>query len=1005
MTMQKREKLKKTGVWLGIISIALMIVLVFMQQQLTGTPWIKEIALEATSSIVTDTQGDYLVIDQGSSRVSSITKDGEWLFSMNAGNTISKSFQNALAVYQDESGEIFIRDVVWKSNGMEIDSERILQYNSVGKFEKIAYEMQYPSNENSDKEGVYKPRIYGPFVYQNAFYVLEVKNNAILVKNMQDDKTVRTVYYASSGKVISDLEMGTDGLLYFVDKRGFILHETGTGIMETVYQGYGEIGIDCSLPWDFSINQSGDSVFTDLGKRTVEAVQADGSISECIGLGEVSGAPLDAFGDNPIYYRVNLGHDGQIGIAYDDSIFVKSKDGTVLLNSSLIPIAKSAITWRWTLFCLLVLAIVLAVTSIVCLTLVLLHGVEISTGTKIACIVLFSMLAASAIVASISFKTTNQQYIEMVFDRMLIAAQDVSEVVDTTALESIDSPDDYYNTEYMTLKRSLESVINKKYSWNRDIYCNIYRYKDSVLYAPIYLDQSVGAFYPLPIYDQLDALESGKIQKFYMTQTSSGMWMYVYVPLYNAAQEIIGIIDVGMDMNSYVRQTRTMYIHVMFSVLAACIIMQMLIIQATAFYEFYRKRKRIRAQNGGTLGKEPIGFLQPIVFTVFFAFNLPTAFLPNYSTDFYVSLWGLPKEFVVALPISMNLLATAVSSLVSSFVIERIGSRKVGVFGTLLTAVAYIGVAFADHYLSFLVAMLLAGAGLGTVLNAVNSYIAMQNDESERAAGFTMYNAAFFGGFNCGTVVGALLASTMGMRVVFIAVSLCMAIPLVLILKFMYGEKAAESVQVHTQEASSVSVLRFLFNPKILLFLVFGYIPYMIAGHFLYYFLPIFGVTIGLTETSISQLMLVNGVCVLMLTWISNELFIKRLKLRVSVICALLILAMAFLVFAFMQSVIGIILTIILISLANSFGASAMSLYFSEQKLTRSYGNGKAMGIFSLFENIGDTAGPFVFSFILAGSLMGGFRMLAIAYGVAAVIFLLSSVGRKKTLSDTSEEQ
>ncbi len=1001
--MQKREKLKKIGIWLGSISIILMLVLFLMQQQLTGTPWVKEIALEATSNIVTDMQGDYLVIDQGSSRVSSISKDGEWLFSMHAGNNSSKSFQNALGVYRNQDGEIFIRDVVWKSNGMDVDSERILQYSAVGKFEKIVYSVAYPSNENTDKEGVYKPRIYGPFYYQDTFYVLEVKNNAILLKNMQDDTTVRTVYYASCGKVISDLEMGTDGLLYFVDKRGMVLHETGTGILETVYQGYGDIGADCSLAWDFSINQSGECVFTDLGKRTIEELHADGSISERVGVGEVWGASLEAFGDNPIYYRVHLGNDGQISIAYDDSIFVKAADDTVLLNNSLIPIAKSAITWRWTLFCILVLAIVFAVAAIICLTIVLLHGVEISAGTKIACIVLFSMLAASAIVASISFKTTNQQYIEMVFDRMLIAAQDVSEVIDTTALESIDSPDDYYNTDYMTLKRSLESVVNKKYSWNRDIYCNIYRYKDSVLYAPIYLDQSVGAFYPLPIYDQIDALESGTIQKFYMTQTSSGMWMYVYVPLYNAAQEIIGIIDVGMDMNSYVRQTRTMYVHVMFSVLAACIIMQMLIIQATAFYEFYRKRKRLIAQNGGKLEKEPIGFLQPIVFVVFFAFNLPTAFLPNYSTDFYVSLWGLPKEFVVALPISLNLLATAVSSLASSFVIERIGSRKVGVFGTLLTAVAYIGVAFAEQYISFLAAMLLAGAGLGTVLNAVNSYIAMQKDETERAAGFTMYNAAFFGGFNCGTVVGALLASTLGMRVVFLTVALCMAIPLLLILKFMHIDSSTNS-QTHEKELSSVSVLRFLFNPKILLFLVFGYIPYMIAGHFLYYFLPIFGISIGLTETIISQLMLVNGVCVLMLTWLSNEVFIKRLKLRTSVICALLILALAFLVFAYLQSVVGVIITIVFISLANSFGASAMSLYFSEQKLTQSYGNGKAMGIFSLFENIGDTAGPFVFSFILAGSLMGGFQVLAMAYGVAAAIFLLSSVGRKRKTQDQSSE-
>lgn len=996
--LQNKTKIKRIGLITGVLFLGLLGIIIFFQGQLTLTPWEKHIGLETPSNIVTDADGNYLVIDKGSSRVSCISRDGNWLFSIESGRNENKTFQNALGVNRAVDGKLYIRDVVWKSNGMDVKSERILRYSASGAFEQIVYNVDYTKMD----EGVYKPCVYGPFFQEDTTYVILVEENAILFKNISDDTLIRQVDYKNAGKLISDFEVDANGNLYFVDKRGLILCESETGELKTLYQGYGKIGAECSLPWDLSVNQNGDCVFTDLGKRTVERLEKDGSISNCISRGEVLDTQTEQFGDNPILYQVNLGEDGQIAVPYNESVFVV-QDGTVLLNSDQIPIDEGTVVKHWALFVVFILAVLLGVTALVCLTVSLISLIQISTGSKIACIVLFSMVAAGTIVATVSFQTTNKQYIDMAFNRMLIAAQDVTEVVDVDALEQIDSPDDYFNDDYLRLKDSLESVVNKKYAWNRDIYCNIYRYQDSVLYAPIYLDQSVGAFYPLPAYDEIEVIETGEIKQFYMSQTSSGMWMYVYVPLYNDAEEIVGLVDVGMDMNSYVKQTQSMYIHIAFSVLAACVIMQMLILQGISYYEFHLKRKKLRLENGGVLEREPIGFLQPIVFTVFFAFNLPTAFLPNYCNHFYIPMMGLPKEFMIALPISLNLFMTAISSLASSFFIERIGPRKVGIFGSILTAISYLGVAASNHYFWFTLTMAFTGIGLGTVLNSVNSYIAMQRDENEKASGFTIYNTAFFAGINCGTVIGAFLASSMGYRMVFVLVAVCMLLPMLLIWKYMFNTHLCRT-SVHEEEHSAVSLPRFVFNPKILLFLVFAYVPYMLAGHFLYYFLPIFGITLGLSETTIGQLFLVNGIGVLLLTWISNELFIKRLKLRLSVMSALLIFAVAFFLFSYMRSISGVVITILLLSVANSFGASAMSLYFSEQNITRRYGSGKAMGIFSLFENIGDTAGPFVFSFVLAGSLFRGFQMLAFSYGIAAILFILSSFARRQRSKQATTE-
>ena len=430
---------------------------------------------------------------------------------------------------------------------------------------------------------------------------------------------------------------------------------------------------------------------------------------------------------------------------------------------------------------------------------------------------------------------------------------------------------------------------------------------------------------------------------------------------------------------------RQLYITVILSVLSACAVVQLLVIQALGVVEFRRARRAQPSARPGEVGREPISFLRPVVFLLFFAFNLPTAFLPNYCAGFGADLFGLPPALLTALPVSLNLLATACGSFGSGLVMDRFGPRAVGVFGGGLAAAAYLGIAWVGDYLPFTACMALAGLGLGAALNAVNACIA-QRDGEERAEGFSVYNSAYFSGVNCGAVVGALLASVLGERAVFGAVGLCLCLPAALMGRWMRGERSRRDPVVQT---GGMGLARFLFQPRILLLLVLGYVPYVVAGHFLFYFLPIFGQRLGMSGTAVSQLFLVNGVCVLLFTRLAAEVFLKRMDHGWAARWALLLLGAGFLLFSWMQSIAGVLLSVVVLSLANSFGHSAMNLCFSEEALRRGFGGGRAMGAFSLFENLGETAGPVVFGFLLAGDVAGGFRVLALVYGACAALFFL----------------
>lgn len=968
----------------GLIALGVLLLtlgaLYLLRGGLTLVPWERSVTLEAPSAITATPDGGFLVIDIGSRRVLRLDADGQCSDVLTATTDEVSSFQFVQAAVARLEGGFYLRDLVWQENGMDVAQERIFFCNESGSGLRTVYTIDAVARG----EIYHKPRLWGPFYRDGAPCFAELRGDTITLRRLPDGNEMRVLQYPNAETAISDCTMDNVGRLYLVDKRGAILKEEENGAFTTLYQGGGEIGPNCSVPWGIAVSSRGTVVFSDLGSRSIQRV-ADGRALTLLKAGEVTGAPTEV-ADAPILYQVDVAEDGRICLAYGGSIYVRAEDGTVVLNTDKLVLTDRLVVVGWLAFLILDAALIAAVAAVICLSICALRAFRPGLSTKVGALVMCSMLIAMAIVFAVAFRTTEDRYVEEIFSRMLSTAQGAGRQLDLEALEAIQSPQDYGTPAYERLRASLERAVDRDYEWNRQLYCNVYIYRAGILFSPIYLDQTTGAFYPLEDEGQREVMETGEAKRFYMTQTSSGTWMYIFSPLYGRDGNAVGVLDVGIDMNAYQKQMIELYLKVIFSVLAACAVVQLLVIQVMGVVEFFRAR-RARVHEAGKPAQEPIGFIRPIVFLIFFAFNLPTAFLPNFCTQFNGALLGLPQEFLRALPVSLNLLATACGSFGSGLALERFEPRRVGTFGGAMAAAAYLGIALAQEYVLFTLCMALAGAGLGAALNALNACIAMREGGEERTEGFAIYNSAYFSGVNSGAVVGALLAAAVGERVVFALVGLCLVVPAALLWRWMHDERPRHTEE---QEEGGVGLVQFLTNFRMLVFLLLGYLPYMVAGHFLFYFLPVFGGTIGLDSTAISQLFLVNGICVLVTARFTSELFINRMDHAAAARCALVLVGGAFLIFSFVPNTAGAVLAVIVLSLADSFGRSAMNLCFSEQKISRRYGSGRAMGVFSLFENVGETAGPVVFGFLLAGDPGTGFRLLSSVYGVCATVLLLT---------------
>ena len=186
-----------------------------------------------------------------------------------------------------------------------------------------------------------------------------------------------------------------------------------------------------------------------------------------------------------------------------------------------------------------------------------------------------------------------------------------------------------------------------------------------------------------------------------------------------------------------------------------------------------------------------------------------------------------------------------------------------------------------------------------------------------------------------------------------------------------------------------ISIVRFLFKKELIIFFACAMIPYLFCGYFLNYFLPLFAESQGMAETAIGQLFLINGICVIYLGPSLTSMLTGRLKLKYTVILAgAIYIATLFLFFLFTGNGM-VVASAFLFGIADSFGFSALSIYFSSLDTVKLFGSGKAMGVYSTFENMSQTLGPFVFSAVFVLGIKQGIFAITVVYLILLVLYTL----------------
>ena len=210
--------------------------------------------------------------------------------------------------------------------------------------------------------------------------------------------------------------------------------------------------------------------------------------------------------------------------------------------------------------------------------------------------------------------------------------------------------------------------------------------------------------------------------------------------------------------------------------------------------------------------------------------------------------------------------------------------------------------------------------------------------------------------------------------------------------KYLISDDVPQEEELTAEETSGkkMNPIRFVFNPRVICFFLFMLIPLLIGGYFLYYMFPIIGSEWGLSETYIGYAYVLNGFFAVALGKTATQFFSQGKRKPLGLFTAVVFYGAAFFLVSYFQNVESLLVALIILGIADSFGIPLLTNYYTDIKAVEHYGYDRALSVYSLFENGAQSLGSFVFGIVLTVGVAKGLRTMIMVMGVLAVCFLVS---------------
>ena len=953
---------KKLALILGAACLLLAALCWVFRPLFTDAPFSTAYAFDGPSGVFPGESGRLYIIDQGKKTVLITDGQGKLLRSIDCGTDGDSEPYYASLVAEGADGSIYVADTRYAGQGTRISQERIFRYDADGENGTCIYLIDYEAIEQE-----------APLQYGNILSLRE-ENGALVFTRKTDNGLavcqldlasgrLQSAGYDLPGQYISDADAEPGTLRPIFTNR--------LGQVCTVTDGATEVLLDEGRTSWMLCAEEGRIYYSDIAANAVLCYDLETGREEIV---------LEA---PDILYGVQTA-GGRL-YTTDYMGYYMLEDGEASYVDAL---TYSQPLLRCALWAALFLGGLLAVAVAYLLLAPALHRPKSELFQRMA-IVLGVSLCMGCLVGYITITQMVSNQKATVMEQLNLFCDILVENTDTEALANIDSLADYKGADFNQVKEPLDALTRMGYENGMYYYYAIYSTDGEIIYTIMDFEETLPARYPVYAYGEegyTEVLAEGESVEFGGDVSSYGSWAFVLKPIRDAAGTPIAIMEVGTNLDDLDSQIQELVKEVALTILSMAVVLLMIIVEII-FYAEHRERKRKNLALPGLAAQFPLRLL---IFLAYLVDCMQDAFVSILANQLYTPILGIPQSVGAALPLSAQVFAAAVMAFLGGGLSRKAGVKKTLVGGFLLEITGCLLCGAGGTYFSLLGGKAVIGMGLGLIIVSLNAIAARGEDEAESAKAFTDISAGTLAGVTAGAGVGSIILSFGHYSMVYFAGAAILLIGLALSFS---GRDYKEAAVAKAKE--EVGFFRFLFNRQVITFLLLMLLPFLMGLSFREYFFPIYAAELGMSETMIGRLYLICGLLVIYAGPQLTGKLIARLGGKWTVALASGLIIAAPLLYAAIPTLATTIVGVLLLSVAISFGYAAQSTYYSELPSVEHYGGGRAMGIYSLFENIGQTIGPMIYGLAMMLGYRSGLGLIGGAM-LALLLLFLACNGKKK---------
>ena len=376
-----------------------------------------------------------------------------------------------------------------------------------------------------------------------------------------------------------------------------------------------------------------------------------------------------------------------------------------------------------------------------------------------------------------------------------------------------------------------------------------------------------------------------------------------------------------------------------------------------------------------------------LAFLFVVAEELARPFLPVFVEGFLRVPGSRPEPILIGLPLSLFMLAAAVSMAFLGPLFDRLDRRHTFLIGSLLATAGLVGTGLAQSYYEVVLWRVVAGIGYGLNFVACQGYVFDRTTRAGRAGGISMFVGGIMTADICGPAIGGIMADRIGFSWTFLLGGAIALIAGALVYRLMEPPRTRLLPARRASLAAGLGAMST--NWRFWFLLLFAAVPakVLLTG-FLFYQAPLYLTALGSSQSEIGRFIMTYGIAALALTSFFSH-WADRMQAHGLLIVAGGILAgLGMLPSLFGESPGRVLLAILALGVGQAMSIPALFVVVTRVAghEIEAVGQASVLGIFRLIERLGAAAGPFAMAALL------GVASNATAMAIAGIFAVLTAV-------------